>query len=115
MTYCVLMVLDILGNLIFASLFPLRLVVMSLAYILRYTISFCIFLTLTLGTKSLELFRKCIQFSPNSVDVRRRIFFCSIQLFYLENVALSVSKEEFCSNIIAVISLFALQFQSTCL
>ena len=111
MTYCVLMVLDILGNLIFASRFPLRLVVMSLAYVLGYTISiFCIF---DLRYGNFELFYKCIQFSPKCIY--EGVFFCLVQLFYLENMALSVSKAECRSNNIAVISFFDLQFQSTCL
>ena len=57
MTYCALMVLDIPGNLIFSSPCPKRLVVMSLAYILRYTISFC-FLYIDLRYEKFPTLRK---------------------------------------------------------
>ena len=57
MTYCALMVLDIPGNLIFSSPCPKRLVVMSLAYILRYTISFC-FLYIDLRYEKFPTVRK---------------------------------------------------------
>ena len=108
------MVLDIPGNLIFSSPCPKRLVVMSLAYILRYTISFC-FLYIDLRYEKFPTVRKMHPiFSKMCRCKENYILLFDLTLLFGE-YGLKRLQEEFCSNIIAVISLFDLQFQSTCL